>query len=83
LRPVFGLLSLLTGQSTSAAVLLWMRFCTGLGVGGALPNPIAIVSLGICLVPFLLLVAWAACTFCDEPIRNDLRTRLRRAAAHH
>lgn len=41
---LFALLSAVTAQATSADMLLWARFCTGLGLGGALPNLLAIVS---------------------------------------
>lgn len=39
---LFGVFSALTVQSTSAEVLLWMRFLTGLGLGGCYANMIAI-----------------------------------------
>ena len=35
-------------------------------------------SIGVALVPFLLLVAWAAYAFWDEPIRTRLMARLLR-----
>jgi hypothetical protein len=35
-------------------------------------------SIGVALVPFLLLVAWAAYAFWDEPIRTRLKARLLR-----
>jgi len=41
---LFSLLSAITAQSTSADMLLWARFCTGLGLGGALPNLLAIAA---------------------------------------
>jgi AAHS family 3-hydroxyphenylpropionic acid transporter len=41
---VFGLMSILTAHSTSADMLLWLRFLTGVGLGGAMPNLIAIVA---------------------------------------
>lgn len=41
---LFGLFSLLTATSSSMNMLFWMRFATGLGLGGALPNLIALVS---------------------------------------
>ena len=46
---LFGLLSVLTAHSTSAEMLLACRFFTGLGLGGALPNLIAIVAETISL----------------------------------
>lgn len=39
---LFGVFSALTVQSTDATVLLWMRFLTGLGLGGCYANMIAI-----------------------------------------
>ena len=39
---LFGLFSALTVQSTDATMLLWMRFLTGLGLGGCYANMIAI-----------------------------------------
>jgi len=41
---VFGLMSLLTGLAPSVEALLAARFFTGLGIGGALPNLVALVS---------------------------------------
>jgi AAHS family 3-hydroxyphenylpropionic acid transporter len=41
---LFGLLSALTGRSTSVEMLLWTRFLTGLGLGGALPSLIALAA---------------------------------------
>jgi AAHS family 4-hydroxybenzoate transporter-like MFS transporter len=40
----FGLISLLTTKATSLNELLVFRFFTGIGLGGALPNAIALVS---------------------------------------
>ena len=39
---LFGIFSAITVQSTDATVLLWMRFLTGLGLGGCYANLIAI-----------------------------------------
>ena len=39
---LFGLFSAITVQSTDAQTLLWMRFLTGLGLGGCYANMIAI-----------------------------------------
>ncbi|MGZ3273694.1 MAG: MFS transporter [Caulobacteraceae bacterium] len=39
---LFGIFSALTVQSTDANVLLWMRFLTGLGLGGCYANMLAI-----------------------------------------
>jgi AAHS family 3-hydroxyphenylpropionic acid transporter len=41
---LFGLISAVTANSVSADMLLWCRFFAGLGLGGALPNLIAIVA---------------------------------------
>ena len=40
----FGLCTLLTGFATSVNGLLALRFLTGLGLGGAIPNTIALVT---------------------------------------
>jgi len=42
--PLLGICSLLSAASPSAAVLDALRFLTGLSVGGALPNTIALTS---------------------------------------
>jgi MFS transporter, AAHS family, 3-hydroxyphenylpropionic acid transporter len=39
---LFGIFSAITAQSTDAQMLLWMRFLTGLGLGGCYANMIAI-----------------------------------------
>jgi MFS family permease len=41
---VFGLMSVATGLATNFEMLLVARFLTGLGIGGALPNLVALVS---------------------------------------
>ena len=41
---VFGLCSMLTGLAHDAATLIAARFVTGIGLGGALPNLIALAS---------------------------------------
>lgn len=41
---VFGVCSLLTATAQSLAVLSFWRFLTGLGLGGAMPNAIALAS---------------------------------------
>jgi AAHS family 3-hydroxyphenylpropionic acid transporter len=46
---LFGLFSTATAFSTSAQMLLWARLLTGLGLGGALPNVIAIVAESVSL----------------------------------
>ena len=55
---------------------IWMNY-----VANGNPSRADLIGVGICLVPFLLLVAWVAYTFWDEPIRNHLRARLRRHLA--
>jgi MFS transporter, AAHS family, 4-hydroxybenzoate transporter len=40
----FGLGSLATSFASSLDEMLWLRFLTGLGLGGALPNAVALVS---------------------------------------
>jgi AAHS family 3-hydroxyphenylpropionic acid transporter len=39
---LFGVLSLLTAVAPTTTLLLWARFLTGVGLGGALPNLIAL-----------------------------------------
>lgn len=41
---VFGVFSLLTALGSDISMLTYMRFLTGVGLGGALPNLIALVS---------------------------------------
>jgi AAHS family 3-hydroxyphenylpropionic acid transporter len=41
---LFAAFSAATAHATSADMLLWARFLTGLGLGGALPNLLAIVT---------------------------------------
>lgn len=41
---LFGLCSLLTAVSGSIQVIIWMRLLTGFGLGGAMPNFIAMAS---------------------------------------
>jgi peptidoglycan/LPS O-acetylase OafA/YrhL len=47
-------------------------------VANGKPSQAQLVSIGVALVPFLLLVAWAAYAFWDEPIRTRLKARLLR-----
>lgn len=41
---IFGLFSVLTGRSSSFHELLLFRFCTGIGLGGAMPNVVALTA---------------------------------------
>jgi MFS transporter, AAHS family, 4-hydroxybenzoate transporter len=41
---VFGLMSLLTARATSLNELVALRFLTGLGLGGAMPNAVSLAS---------------------------------------
>ena len=41
---LFALFAAATAHAANVDMLLWARFCTGLGLGGALPNLLAIVS---------------------------------------
>jgi AAHS family 3-hydroxyphenylpropionic acid transporter len=41
---LFAAFSAATAHAPSTDLLLWARFCTGLGLGGALPNLLAIVT---------------------------------------
>jgi peptidoglycan/LPS O-acetylase OafA/YrhL len=52
---------------------IWMNY-----VASGKPSQAQLVGIGVALVPFLLLIAWAAYTFWDEPIRKRLRARLLR-----
>jgi len=52
---------------------VWMNF-----VANDHPSQLQLVGIGVALVPFLLVVASAASTFWDEPIRAWLQARLRR-----
>lgn len=51
---------------------VWMNY-----VANGHPTQGQLVGIGLALIPFLLLVAWAAYTFWDEPIRSRLRAALR------
>jgi peptidoglycan/LPS O-acetylase OafA/YrhL len=50
---------------------VWMNY-----VANGKPSQARLVGIGVALVPFLLLVAWAAYTFWDEPIRRRLKALL-------
>jgi AAHS family 3-hydroxyphenylpropionic acid transporter len=41
---LFGIMSLLTAYAANFSLLLLIRFCTGLGMGGALPMMITLAS---------------------------------------
>ena len=60
-----ALFSLLTSFSTSFNQLLILRFLTGLGLGGALPNVVALVSE---YVPKRLIAVLVAVLFCGLPL---------------
>lgn len=60
-----ALFSLLTSFSTSFNQLLVLRFLTGLGLGGALPNVVALVSE---YVPKRLMAVLVAVLFCGLPL---------------
>jgi len=51
---------------------VWMNY-----VANGSPSQARLVGIGLALIPFLILVAWAAYTFWDEPIRSRLRGALR------
>ncbi len=51
---------------------VWMNF-----VANDHPTQGQMLGIGLALVPFLIAVAWASYTFCDEPIRVRLRAALR------
>ena len=46
---LFGALSVVTALSTSVQMLMWARFITGIGFGGALPNLVAIAAESVSL----------------------------------
>ncbi|TDW67605.1 peptidoglycan/LPS O-acetylase OafA/YrhL [Novosphingobium sp. PhB55] len=48
---------------------IWMNY-----VANEKPSPARMATIGVALVPFLIIAAWAAYRFWDEPIRNRLRT---------
>jgi peptidoglycan/LPS O-acetylase OafA/YrhL len=50
---------------------VWMNY-----VANGKPTEPDLIGIGLALIPFLLLVAWAAYTFWDEPIRRRLRRAL-------
>lgn len=52
---------------------VWMNF-----VANNRPSQAQLIGIGTALVPFLLLVAWAAYRFWDEPVRARLRGGLNR-----
>lgn len=50
---------------------IWMNY-----VANGKPSQAQLIAIGIALIPFLIIVAWAAYTFWDEPIRRCLRRAL-------
>ena len=48
---------------------IWMNY-----VANEKPSSARMTAIGLALVPFLILIAWAAWKFWDEPIRRRLRT---------
>jgi peptidoglycan/LPS O-acetylase OafA/YrhL len=52
---------------------VWMNY-----VANGKPSQAQLAGIGVALVPFLLLVAWAAYALWDEPIRMRLKARLLR-----
>lgn len=48
---------------------IWMNY-----VANEKPSPARMATIGVALVPFLIIAAWAAYRFWDEPIRTRLRT---------
>jgi len=65
----FGLLALLTAWSTSFQGLLWLRFLTGVGLGGAMPNIIAMTSE---YAPHRLRATAVTVMFCGFPLGSVL-----------
>jgi MFS transporter, AAHS family, 4-hydroxybenzoate transporter len=62
---IFGSFSLMTARSTSLEELVFWRFLTGLGLGGALSNVIALVSE---YVPQRLQMTLISMTMCGMPL---------------
>jgi len=50
---------------------IWMNY-----VANEAPSTARMTGIGLALVPFLILVAWAAYKFWDEPVRRRLRIAL-------
>lgn len=77
----FGIFSLLTGHANTYNELLLYRFLTGLGLGGAMPNVVALASeySPKRLVPVVVSVLFAGMplggTFCGLVSRQMLATR--------
>lgn len=65
----FGLFALLTAWSTSFSGLLWLRFLTGIGLGGAMPNIIAMTSE---YAPHRLRATAVTAMFCGFPLGSVL-----------
>jgi MFS transporter, AAHS family, 4-hydroxybenzoate transporter len=65
----FGIFALLTARATSFSQLLALRFLTGLGLGGAMPNIVALASE---YVPKRLLSVFVAVLFIGMPLGGVL-----------
>ncbi|MFG1342429.1 MFS transporter [Xanthobacter autotrophicus] len=66
---LFGLFALLTAWSTTFQGLLWLRFLTGVGLGGAMPNIIAMTSE---YAPQRLRATAVTVMFCGFPLGSML-----------
>jgi AAHS family 4-hydroxybenzoate transporter-like MFS transporter len=66
---IFGLLALGTAWATSTTELLVLRFLTGLGLGGAMPNIIALTSE---YAPARLRAMLISIMFCGFPLGSTL-----------
>lgn len=66
---LFGLFSLWTALSSSFAMLLTLRFLTGIGLGGAMPNIIALTSE---YAPKRLRATAVTVMFCGFPLGSTL-----------
>jgi MFS transporter, AAHS family, 4-hydroxybenzoate transporter len=70
---IFGTFAMLTARSTSFDQLLAFRFLTGLGLGGALSNSVALMSE---YAPKRLLAVIVSIMFCGMPTGAVLGTQL-------
>ena len=61
----FGIFSLLTARASSFNALLILRFLTGLGLGAAMPNVVALASE---FIPKRMLALWVTLLFIGMPL---------------
>ncbi len=70
---IFGIFAMLTSRCTTAQELIGCRFLTGLGLGGALSNSVALMSE---YAPKRLLAVIVSIMFCGMPAGAVLATRV-------